>query len=376
MRSRGRLLAEEQGNSQSEFIKDVYDIYGKVVGIGLEEYYRDIETRFELSTFAKTQNKPKDWEKRKDDLEQLIRRVLIHTTCEMKNGAAKPRTSELHRSLLRSMKPGDTIITFNYDTIIEESMPAANCLWTLRDGYGLDVTGLTHDWARKWLQNHDPRRPDRTEVELLKLHGSLNWQLYKTFRSGVRLKHRPYVVRSRRRNPVRDEAAILPPGWHKRVDRKPYSTIWQGARLKLDRCASLVIVGYSLPQTDLIARALFLEVNRSRRARSNHMKELHLADPDGQTKNKLIESFLPSLGHKGQVFRYKDAGELVDSWKDPRLHPLNSCRRFSGTDRPRFFLSSLFGLDPGAGRPGLLWRRRTPSVRAAWTSATIVGSVV
>ncbi|MDE3218041.1 MAG: 3-isopropylmalate dehydratase small subunit, partial [Nitrospirota bacterium] len=47
-------------------IKDVFDLYGKVVGIGLEEYYRDIETRLELSRFAKTQNKPKDWRKRKD----------------------------------------------------------------------------------------------------------------------------------------------------------------------------------------------------------------------------------------------------------------------------------------------------------------------
>jgi hypothetical protein len=125
-------------------------------------------------------------------------------------------------------------MTFNYDTVIEESMPVSKCLWTLRGGYGVDVSGLTHDWAKRWLIDHDHERSDRTKIELLKLHGSLNWQLYSTYTSGVRLKPRPYVVRTRRNKPVRDEAAILPPGWQKRVDRKPYSTVWQAARLKLD----------------------------------------------------------------------------------------------------------------------------------------------
>ncbi len=309
----GQITGRGTGRLGKKVTKDVFDLYGKVVGVGLEEYYRDIETRLELSSFARTQNKPKDWRRRKEELEELVRRVLIHTTCVMDDGPAKPRSSKLHRSLLGTLRPGDAIITFNYDALIEESMPAANCLWTLRNGYGVDVGGLTHDWAKKWLVEHHHERADRTEIELLKLHGSLNWQLYST--ASIRLKPRPYVVRTRRGIPVYDRAAILPPGWHKRVDRKPYSTLWHTARLRLDRCATLVIIGYSLPQTDLIARALFLEVNRSRRARGNFLKELHLADRDGATKNRLVESFLPSLGHKGQVFRYGDADELITSWR-------------------------------------------------------------
>jgi hypothetical protein len=51
--------------------KDAFDLYGKVVGIGLEEYYRDIETRLELSTFAKTQTNLKIGEDAKTSLKSL-----------------------------------------------------------------------------------------------------------------------------------------------------------------------------------------------------------------------------------------------------------------------------------------------------------------
>lgn len=67
-------------------LRDVRTLYNRFSGIGLENYYRDIETRERISTFAKTANKPKDWKKRRRDLEELIRRVVIHTTCRAEKG--------------------------------------------------------------------------------------------------------------------------------------------------------------------------------------------------------------------------------------------------------------------------------------------------
>src|SRR5712691_4175487 len=55
---------------------DVFELYDRTTGIGLEQYYRDIETRLELSTFTRSKNRPKDWRFRVDELEELIRRVL------------------------------------------------------------------------------------------------------------------------------------------------------------------------------------------------------------------------------------------------------------------------------------------------------------
>ena len=59
--------------------RDVFDLYARVSGVGLEQYFREIEARAEIGKFAKSKNKPKDWARRQSDLEELIRRVLIQT---------------------------------------------------------------------------------------------------------------------------------------------------------------------------------------------------------------------------------------------------------------------------------------------------------
>jgi hypothetical protein len=80
-------------------LEDVWKLYGKASGIGLENYYRDIETRATIGSFATTANKPKDWPKRRKNLEELIRRVVIHTTCQLHAKHLTPVRSEFHTRL-------------------------------------------------------------------------------------------------------------------------------------------------------------------------------------------------------------------------------------------------------------------------------------
>src|SRR5262245_37561238 len=56
-------------------LQSVWDLYGRVEGIGLEQYYREVETRARIGEIAKTVGKPKEWSQRRKDLEELIRRV-------------------------------------------------------------------------------------------------------------------------------------------------------------------------------------------------------------------------------------------------------------------------------------------------------------
>lgn len=299
---------------------DVFALYRRVSGIGLEQYYRDIETRWELGTFATSQNRPKDWKARKADLEELVRRVVVHTTADLEESPAAPRMSDTHQALLRNVEPGDTLITFNYDTVVEESMPKETP-WTPRDGYGVNVSGITHDWVKGWLKRRNLKTIVQSKVRLLKLHGSINWVLYST--GNVRLKPRPYVVRAMGGRPTFDKAAILPPGWHKRVDKNPYRSLWREARLRLEKCSTLVVIGYSLPDTDLIAQALFAEASRMRASREHFLKQLHVADVSEATKNRLVSLFVPALGAKGLVFRYASAQHVAKVWsgESPKTDP-------------------------------------------------------
>ena len=206
----------------------------------------------------------------------------------------RPRRSSLHEALLEGVRPKDTLITFNYDTTIEESMPLKGVpLWTPRDGYGIDTVGVTHTWARRWHRDRHLVGHPRSRVKLLKLHGSLNWEDQPRGTPYITLKHRPYVVRSG----YYDQMAMIAPGWNKRVNVNPYKQLWKIARGALENCSTLAVVGYSLPETDLIARALFLEVVRMRSVKGGKiLQELHVADPSDAVKKRIVDLFRPALG--------------------------------------------------------------------------------
>jgi len=298
-----QLLGHGTPKLAKRVLKDVWQLYGRTNGIGLETYYRDLETRAIIGEFAKTANQPKDWPKRQKELEELIRRVYIHTT--LRGTSEDPRVSLIHRSILAKLRKKDTIITFNYDLVIEEAFPSAD-LWNPVDGYGTQTSGKTKGWAKRWLheRHYDAKG---SGISLLKLHGSLNWESYP---AGIRLKPKPYLVSTRNGETRFEKISILAPGWNKRIDKNPYKRFWRAARLHLEKCKTLIVLGYSLPETDLLAQSLLAEVVRTRAARKDYLRQLHLSDPNESVKERLTKLFIPALGPLGRVFRYHDIHEF------------------------------------------------------------------
>lgn len=290
-------------------LNDVWHLYSRTNDVGLESYYRDLETRAIIGEFAQTSNHPKDWHRRQKELEELIRRVYIHTTVNpAPSKSVAPLESETHKSILEKLKEGDTIITFNYDLIIEESFSSAG-LWNPIDGYGIQTSAKTKGWTKRWLNRKEYKKGDKSKISLLKLHGSLNWQVHPTGVT-IRLKPKPYNVSKNKEKTRFEKISILPPGWNKRIDRNPYKKFWRAARLQLEKCKTLIILGYSLPETDLLAHALLAEVVRARVAKKNSLRQLYLADHDERVKERFIKLFTPALGAHGKIFKYYDIKEF------------------------------------------------------------------
>jgi hypothetical protein len=289
-------------------LNDVWQLYKKTNGVGLETYYRDLETRAIIGEFAKTSNQPKDWRRRQKELEELIRRVYVHTTVDDAHASTvKPKVSGIHKNILGKLKPDDTIITFNYDLVIEEAFSSAR-LWNPVDGYGIQTSGKTKGWAKRWLHDRGYEDEEST-ISFLKLHGSLNWETYANG-TAIRLKPKPYLVSTRDGKTRFEKLSILAPGWNKRIDKNPYKKFWREARLQLEKCKTLVILGYSLPETDLLAQSLLAEVVRTRAARKEFLKQLHLADHNLPIKERFITLFTPALGPHCKVFKYYDVAEF------------------------------------------------------------------
>jgi hypothetical protein len=287
-------------------LKNVWDLYGKIHDIGLEKYYSDIETRCRIGKCVKLPHKKMDWENRKSDLVELIRRVYVYTTSIKSKNKVSPRVSEAHKTILKHVKRNDAILTFNYDLLIEESF-GEKCIWNPIDGYGYRIPGKTTIWCRKWLVKHEPK-PD-SSFELIKLHGSINWQLYKN--GVVKFKQKPYYSRMKQNKIHHEKICILPPGWDKKFDNNPYKVLWEKAHNYLYNCKSLIILGYSLPETDLTARALFAEVVRQRATQNNRLTELHIADPKKTIQDRFITLFEPIIKQSGNIYTYNGINEYA-----------------------------------------------------------------
>ncbi len=118
-------------------------------------------------------------------------------------------------------------------------------------------------------------------VNLLKLHGSLNWAVCTDSGAVHPLKLQEYFLKYRHNYPGSDtctipigsqlqhyysnfttvkvnaEPVIVPPSWNKADNHQLLSKIWGTAARELENAEYIFIIGYSLPETDAFFRLLY-----------------------------------------------------------------------------------------------------------------------
>lgn len=156
-----------------------------------------------------------------------------------------------------------SVLTFNYDIAVDMALYRA-------------------DLGPNYVIEASPRKSDA--VDLLKLHGSLNWATEKETRRIRPLHLHNYFQRysihgfdehgetrlpigshlveyfSRHATPVIEvdpEPVIVPPSWNKADYHQALSDIWASAAKHLAEAESIFIIGYSLPETDSFFRHLY-----------------------------------------------------------------------------------------------------------------------
>lgn len=187
--------------------------------------------------------------------------------------AIRSAPTVLYDRLARIIKPGDAVITFNYDLAVERALRASG-LWDITTGYGFTV-GPGHK---------------SSPVEVLKLHGSTNWRALLfgglKFTSGAfgnSLGHRPVLCfqpdheyvgcpdfidpQLSGRDGVNVQHALIMPALPKEfyfetvfgLEWKPFwDSLWERAEEAITKADHIVVIGYSLPRADERARSLIL----------------------------------------------------------------------------------------------------------------------
>jgi hypothetical protein len=258
------------------------------------------------------------------ELIHLYSVVIASTTNWM---ACRPRVGVIG-SLLRAeldKLDGDqlTIITFNQDLLIENELECLSKRYgavNLHELYGnIGLIPLSADYIpeERKFDLSTRSRPGRMPVRLFKLHGSLNWTLRTTARNpqlGTLFpspqqaqSRRVYIVGGRE---VRDDISmrsqsrsgrtnwylwplVVPPIYDKQrvTAMNTLTRAWDQARVSLEQADRIILLGYSMPEADILARQLL------RRAfiRNSRLTSLECINPDVSLVTKLKHALAPEV---------------------------------------------------------------------------------
>lgn len=206
---------------------------------------------------------------------------------------------ENHERLARMLFTEDAVMSFNYDCIIDAALrDAARTRWNPgKKGYGFAVASGVDRWRGPRSKGHP-----KGSITLLKPHGSLNWRI-KSHR--VTLVAKPYQIASA-------DGRIVPPTWFKRLQQDPYASVWKRARLEVRRCKALLVIGYSVPVTDLFSRALF-KAEAGSKLKREKLEFLVLANPDRLARERFVDLVRGAIEPSTRVLEFESFKELVDS---------------------------------------------------------------
>jgi len=213
------------------------------------------------------------------------------------------RSCKFHHKLVDNLMPGDRILSFNYDCLIDHTLRTfGSGKWDAAVGYGIAVAS-----AARWDPAEAPLPEDT--IRLYKLHGSMH---FRRTTGAVSLRSEPYE-RLKGKN-----LALIPPEWNKTLTEKPFGDIWRKASIALRNATTIVLIGYSFPITDMHAEALFrISVGRRK------LRNLIVVNPSVEARRRTREVLFRRLEATTRVLEFDSLKDFAahDAWAAWRREP-------------------------------------------------------
>jgi hypothetical protein len=241
---------------------------------------------------------------------KYILRLLRSTLMRLHKN--KPPSAGEYRRLVARLSPNDTIVSFNWDVLLDEAFGRTPRLQALDqelrdppfadppnryDEFILSLTG----WGERTIHGIGVPRPiDKLQDRgyYIKAHGSIDW--YYCTNPSCRSFERIFPLLGSPRRPIcsgcreRTEVLMIPPTLNKRLRDVPLTRrLWTLAASEFERATEIVAWGYSLPPTDFFSEWLLRHVKSSR------CKRLVLINPDvignGELNTEFVQRFVGAV---------------------------------------------------------------------------------
>ena len=256
----------------------------------------DVWTTFDF--YAKLQGAlpvKKPWDNESPDIKRAILRVYGKRCDRLAKGLPIDASYTLGQLLKSDVKPGDILVSFNYDTLVESVAH--------RFGHGLSAANSGCTSRKK-------------AVLLSKPHGSVSWTIDLNKRtvkwhdngSPIRISLSEKEVMKRREPLVLGTVPIKSELIREVQCHIPeiYSVVtcqWKALLDALIKADTLVIVGYSFPREDLYGRFMFKEAMRQRKTKLN-IQYFELLDKAPEISKEIVSVFgskITCLEYMGKV---------------------------------------------------------------------------
>ncbi len=296
-----RITTERHQDAVRDVVRDVVAIYGPNFSLTLEQYFTQLEAM--LATARQAKVVPENY--KAANLSAMRTRLLDALSAVLEESADVAKTNSLarrhpcsyHASLVNVLEAQDTIISFNYDCVMDHALRTTGLgKWSARFGYTFPNASRVEGYGA-WSAEQAPTAHNRS-INLIKLHGSLNWYPFPdSDTEPLRLRERPYKQRGQKLY------EIVPPEYVKTVEARPvYPTLWANAELALRRAESIAFIGFSFTPTDLDVEALF----RLAMASNKKLGRVVIANPNEEHRWR-IRSILATALQDGAVVTQFDS---------------------------------------------------------------------
>jgi len=305
-----RITSPKHSGKVGKVVSDLVDLFGPNFSLTMEEYFTQLESMATMSRLAPVKGRtfsPSEIREKRDRLMSALAAVLEESTDVSRKASA---VCEHHAAIINRLQRQDTIISFNYDCVMDHALRrTARGKWSAQYGYCFPSPSRLEGYEN-WNAD-DPPRGANQSINLLKLHGSLNWQLPSgetAATDSIRLKQRLYEQNGTPR------FTIIPPEFVKTIDQDPnFEALWRNAERAIRGAEVIALVGFSFTPTDLHVESLF----RIALAKSN-LKTLIIANPSASDRRRIRSVFARPL-EKDCIVRQYDY--LSDFAKHLALHP-------------------------------------------------------
>ncbi len=287
-------------------IKYIKDYFGRLKNVNFET----------VLTFLS--NSPSILHSESDILNQNLYNRLIRYICIiLENARIKNKQVEnMNDTILMKfaqylIKNSSNVLSFNYDLILENFLIHTNH-WLPTTGYGPNINLPPHLVPNSNQVSFTSLLNFDSKIHLYKLHGSINFckPLINYPGSFDQIFIAPFIsingeikeISSIDRNYIKHKFTkyeympyIIPPIFGKSLNSDLIKDIWHRALTSIHLAQIITIIGYSFPESDILAERIFRETQFTK-GLTNTKRKVRIVDPklSNDSKNRIKDIFRTS----------------------------------------------------------------------------------